>query len=74
MIHNNTCFGAYLYSVGIQHGNLHQLSVTTSRVTSHRNLHQPQLTQEKLWERVWGKNEGEWPGKVRIHEGRNPEQ
>ena len=28
-----TCFGAYLYSAGIQHRNLHQLSVTMSRVT-----------------------------------------
>ena len=30
---NNTCFGAYLHSTGTQHGNLHQLSVTMSRVT-----------------------------------------
>ena len=30
---NSTCFEAYLYSAGIQHGNLHQLSATTSRVT-----------------------------------------
>ena len=28
-----TCFGAYLYSLGTKHGNLHQSSVTTSRVT-----------------------------------------
>ena len=26
-------FEAYLYSVGTQHGNLYQLSVTTSRVS-----------------------------------------
>ena len=32
-MHNNTQSGADLYSVGTQHGNLHQLSVTTSRVT-----------------------------------------
>ena len=31
--HNNTCFGTRLYSVGTQHRNLHQLSVTTSMVT-----------------------------------------
>ena len=31
--HNNVCFGAYLHSVGIQHGNLYQLSVMASRVT-----------------------------------------
>ena len=30
---NNTYFGAYLYAVGTQHGNMLQLSVTTSRVT-----------------------------------------
>ena len=30
---NDTCFGTYLYSAGIQHGNLHQLSATMSRVT-----------------------------------------
>ena len=30
---NDTCFGAYLHSAGTQHGNLHQLSVTLSRVT-----------------------------------------
>ena len=31
----------------------------------HRNLHQPQLTHEKLG-RVFGKYEGEWTGKVEI--------
>ena len=30
---NHTCFGAYLYSEGTKHGNLHQLSVTVSRMT-----------------------------------------
>ena len=30
---NNTSFGAYLYSVGSQRGNLHQSSVISSRVT-----------------------------------------
>ena len=29
----NTCFGAYLYSAGTQHKNLHHLSVAISRVT-----------------------------------------
>ena len=29
---NSTCLGAYLYSAGTQHGNLRQLSVTTSKV------------------------------------------
>ena len=32
-INSNTCFGAYSYFAGTQHGNLHQLSVTMSRVT-----------------------------------------
>ena len=31
--HNNTCFGAYLYSAGTQHENLHQLSGMTSKET-----------------------------------------
>ena len=30
---SNTCFGTHLYSAGTKHGNLHQLSVTMSRVT-----------------------------------------
>ena len=35
VMHNNTCFiGVYLYYVGTQHGNVHQSSVTRSRVTS----------------------------------------
>ena len=29
---NNTCFAAYLYSAGTQHGDLHHLSVKMSRV------------------------------------------
>ena len=29
----NTCFGAYLYSTGTQHGNLQKLSVMMSRMT-----------------------------------------
>ena len=31
MIHNNSYFGAYIYSTGTQRGNLHQSSMTTSR-------------------------------------------
>ena len=31
--HSNTRSGACLYSAGTQHGNLHKLSITTSRVT-----------------------------------------
>ena len=31
--HNNTSFEAYLASAGTQHENLHQLFVTTSRVS-----------------------------------------
>ena len=31
-IYNNACFGAYLYSVGTQHGILRQSSVTRSTV------------------------------------------
>ena len=30
-MHNDTCFGSFLYSVGTQHWNLYQSSVTTSR-------------------------------------------
>ena len=30
---NNVCFAAYLYFAGTRHENLHQLSVTMSRVT-----------------------------------------
>ena len=30
---NNTCFGAYLNSMGTQHRNLHQSSGTASRLT-----------------------------------------
>ena len=33
MKNNNTYFRAYSYSVGTQHGNLHPLSVTMSRMT-----------------------------------------
>ena len=32
-MHNDTCFGSFLYSVGTQHWNLYQSCVTTSRVT-----------------------------------------
>ena len=30
---NNTCCGAYLYFAGSEHGNLHQVSVTMSRMS-----------------------------------------
>ena len=33
LMHNGTCFEDYLYSVGAEHGNLHQSSVTITRVT-----------------------------------------
>ena len=69
-----TCFGAYLYFAETQHGNLHQLSVTMSRVTylilraytatgvshsQHRKKH------TKTLGRFW-KNAGEWTGRVEI--------
>ena len=53
MIHSTTCFGAYLYLVGTQHGNPHRLSLTMNRMThfilrTHTGgLHQQQLQQNK---------------------------
>ena len=32
-MHNNTCFGTYLYYIGTHHGNLHKSIVTMSRMT-----------------------------------------
>ena len=39
----------------------------------YRNLHQPQLAQEKTRSRFWKKNEGEWTGKVGISEDGVPD-
>ena len=64
-------FGAYLYSIGTQKGNLHPLSVMMCRVTffilgpTQRNQCLLQQTQEKLGE-VFGKNAGEWTGREEI--------
>ena len=63
MIHRNTGFGAILYSAGTEHGHLHQLSVTTRRVTyfilqAHRGTY--------VSHSCSGKNEGKWTGKVEI--------
>ena len=45
--------------------------VTFYSVGPHRKLHQPQLTQVNL-ERGFGKNEGEWTGKVEINKAKIP--
>ena len=69
--YNNTSSGAYVYSTGTQHGNLHQLSVTMSRVTYFilranigTSVSRSQA-QEKLGRGV-GRNAGEWTGRVEI--------
>ena len=66
-MHSSTCFGAYLYIVGTEHGNLHQLSVTTSRVTILfcRPTQEPKLATANTGKtrEIFGKNEGEWTGK-----------
>ena len=61
----NTCFVAYLYSMGTQHRNLHQLSVTMSRVTyfilqAHTGAGVSHSQHSKN-SGVLGKNAGEWP-------------
>ena len=76
-MHNNTGFGAYLYSVGTQHGNLYQSSVTTSRVTyfilqADTGTALATANTGKSRERFWKKNEGEWTGKVEISKEKIP--
>ena len=51
IMHNNTCFGACLYSMRTQHGNLHQSHVTTSRVT-YFILRAHGRIRERLWEEM----------------------
>ena len=71
-MHNNTSFGAYLCSMGIQHGNLHQSSLTTSRVTYFYPILFCGPTQEsalttsnpgKTWERILDKMKVNGPGR-----------
>lgn len=76
-IPSNTCFGAFSYSAGIQHGNLHLSRVVMSRVTcfilqtrtaaciSHH------WRKEKLG-RDFGTNEGEWTGEVESRQEKVP--
>ena len=68
-----TCFGADLYSAGTQHGNLHQLSVTMSRLTFFilfcGPTQEPVLVTDntvKTRERFGKKNAGEWTRRVEI--------
>ena len=66
---NNTCFGAYFYSAGTKHGNLHQLSNYEQcdqfySAGLHRNRWYPRLTQEKKPGQAPEKNAGEWTRRV----------
>ena len=68
---NDTCFGAYLYSAGSQHGNLHHLSVTMSRVTyfilrAHTATGVSHSQLRKNPGEIWEQNVGEWNGRVEI--------
>ena len=69
---NNTCLGAYLYPAGPQDGNLHQSSVTKSRVTYfilrvHKGTGVNHSQHMKTSGDVSGKtNAGEWIGRVEI--------
>ena len=67
---HNTCFRASIYSLGIQDGNLHQTSVTTSRVTCFISgpTQEPALATANTGNigEMFRKNEGEWTGKVEI--------
>ena len=71
MMHNNTRFCAYLFSVGTQHGNLLKSLVTTEQgdlfySEAHTgNCVSQKLTQLKNRERIWT-NEGEWTTKAEI--------
>ena len=67
---NSNTFGDYLSAAGVQHGNMHQLSVTMSNVTyfillahTGTGVSHAQPTQEKLG-RGFRKNAGEWTGRV----------
>ena len=74
-MHKNIRFGVFLYT-DFEHGNLHQSSVTTSRVTyfilrAHIGTCVSHSQQSKNSKR-FGKNEGEWAGKVEIGKEENP--
>ena len=78
LIRNNASFGAYSYSAGSEYGNLHQSSVTTSRLTRSTVISGPtkELVFAKHKARKNGKrsskNEAEWTGKVDIRNGEIP--
>ena len=68
---SDSCFEAYLYSVDIQHGNLHQLSVTMSRVIyliprAHTGTGVSHSQYRKKSGEVLEKKAGEWTGRVEI--------
>ena len=73
---NHTCFGSNLYSARTQHGNLHQLSVTMSRMTyiilrAHWGTCVSHIDTGKHQERLW-KNAVEWTGREEISKGEFP--
>ena len=73
MKHSNTHFGAYLYSAGTQHGNLHQSSATISKVTYLILCVQTEACVSHSYHgknsgEVLGKNEGERTGQVEIRQ------
>ena len=56
VMQNNTCFGAFSYSVGTQHRNLHQLSVMMNRVIYFTlRTHTATANTGKTRERFWNK-------------------
>ena len=71
-MHNNAFFGACFYSAGIEHGDLHQSFVTTSRETHFILRAHTGICVGYCWHRKSSgdafetKNEGEWTGKVEI--------
>ena len=65
MIHRNTCSGAYSYSAGTQHGDLHLAVVTTSRVACclfHRGTCFSHTEHNKNEETELATSETEWTG------------
>ena len=65
---SNTCFGAYLYSVGTQHRNLHP---TGWPILFCWPTQEAVLATGKTREK-FGKNAGEWTGRVEISEEEIP--
>ena len=72
---NSTCFGAHFYSVGTQHRNLHQSSVTMSRMTYSILLAH---TETGVSHSKYRNNSGEVLGRIdrkgRNKQGRNQRQ